>query len=444
MKRLMKRLVVSLFCLVFISGFISGFLVSLGFAAAPANEIKVGVLTSMTGSFAPAGALRVYRGITIAIDMINERGGIAGKYKIKPIYADAQSSPDIAIREAERLINVEKVPIIVGIYSSSIGMPLGPICDKNKTVLFITNAIADEILKDRHLKYVFRYNRMGSQSAEVLLEFVKGNYQKKLGYKNPGDLKLAVLYEDGPYGVSCGETDEKLIKKYGMNLVLKESYAHDIKDMSSLILKLKSSGQDLILHTGYFPDIVQLYRQGREMGLKTYGVLGHGAGYSDYKSLEEALGMNLINYVYNSDNPSCQILDRKKLEPEAGKLIDEFLSRVKKKYDDPNPTTHYTDGCFHTWFVFSEVMPLALKKYGAINAETLRKAFLDVDYPTKKDPRGWGAKFAPPEHQYAGQNLRAPGTLMQWVNGKEYVVWPENLQSIDPQLPMPKDSPLAR
>ncbi len=420
-----------------------GFFSSQGFTAEQSKEIKIGVLVSITGAFAPAGAERVYRGIMIAIDMINARGGVAGKYKIKPVVADAQSSPDIAIREAERLISVEKVPIIIGVYSSSIGMPLAPLCEKNKTVLFITNAIADAILKDRHLQYAFRYNRMGSQSAEVLLEFLNG-YYTRLGYKSPGELKAAVLYEDGPYGVSCGETDLKLLKKYGMSLVFKESYAHDIKDMSSIIMKLKASGQDVILHTGYFPDIVLLYRQGRELGLKTAGVLGHGAGYSDYKTLEEALGTNLVNYVYNSDNPSCQILDKKKLEPEAGKLIDEFLKRVKEKYNDSNPTTHYTDGCFHTWCVFNEVMPLALKKYGEINAETLRKAFLEVDYPTRKDPRGWGAKFAPPDHEFAGQNLRAPGTLMQWVGGKEYIVWPKEMQTVDPKLPIPKDSPLAR
>ena len=435
----MRRLIFVVFSMVFIVGFFS----SPGFAAERSKEIKVGVLIDITGAFAPSGAERVYRGIMTAVDMINSRGGVAGEYRIKPIVADSQSSPDVAIREAERLISAEKVPIIIGIYSSAIGMPLAPICDKNKTVLYITNAIADAILKDRHLQYTFRHNRLATHYVEVVTEFLKNNYHK-LGYKNPTELKVAVLYEDGPYGVSCGETDAKLIKKYGMNLVFKESYAHDIKDMSSIIAKLKASGQDIILHTGYFPDIILLYRQGREMGLKTHAIIGHGSGYNDYKSMEEALGMNLANYAYNSDNAPAQILDRKKIEPEAGKLIDEFLRRVKEKYNDPDPSTHYTDGCFGTWTVFTEVMPIALKKYGEITPETLRKAFLEVDYPASKDPRGWGAKFAPPDHEYAGQNLRYYNTLLQWINGKQYIVWPKEMQTIDAKLPMPKDSPLAK
>ena len=114
----MKRLMGVALCTLFVIGFFS----SEGLSAEQSNEIKVGVLYSMTGAFAPGGGLRAYRGCMIAIDMINARGGVAGKYKIKPIVADDQSSPDIAIREAERLISVEKVPIIIGVFSSSVAM----------------------------------------------------------------------------------------------------------------------------------------------------------------------------------------------------------------------------------------------------------------------------------------------------------------------------------
>lgn len=422
--------------------FVIGFFSSTA-SSAEQKEIKVGVIYSMTGAFAPGGALRAYRGCMIAIDMVNERGGVAGKYKIKPIVADAQSSPDVAIREAERLISVEKVPIIMGVFSSSIGMPLAPICEKNKTVFFITNAIADAILKDKHFHYAFRHNWTGSQSGGVVMDFLNNNYQR-LGYKSPSELKVAILYEDGPYGVSTGEKDFKFAQQYGMKVVFNESYAHDIKDMSSIIMKLKASGQDVISHTGYFPDIVLLYRQGRELGLKTNAILGHGAGYSDAKTLEESLGLTLFNYAFDTNSPAAQNVDRKKLEPATSKMIDEFLKRAKEKYNDPDPTTHYTDGCFHSLIIFNEVMPLALKKYGEINAETIRKAMLEVDVPPSQDPRAWGAKYAPPDHPEAGQNIRSTATLLQRITGKEHVAWPKHMQTVDPKFPMPKDSPLAK
>ncbi len=117
----------------------------------------------LTGSLALAGGLAGQRGSLVAIDMWNARGRDLEQYEIVPVEADDQSNPDVAIREAERLINVEKVPVILGIYSSSIAVPLAPICDKNKTIFWITIAISDKVVEDRHLQYVFRPQPMGSQ-----------------------------------------------------------------------------------------------------------------------------------------------------------------------------------------------------------------------------------------------------------------------------------------
>ncbi|HTO49204.1 MAG TPA: ABC transporter substrate-binding protein, partial [Burkholderiales bacterium] len=77
--------------------------------AAPAvaqKEIKIGVLYDLTGPFAAGGSEAAYLGNKIAIDMINEKGGVEG-YRIRPIYADAQSKADVAINETERLLNQE-------------------------------------------------------------------------------------------------------------------------------------------------------------------------------------------------------------------------------------------------------------------------------------------------------------------------------------------------
>jgi branched-chain amino acid transport system substrate-binding protein len=181
--------------------------------------------------------------------------------------------------------------------------------------------------------------------------------------------------------------------------------------MSSIIFKIKASEQNVIQHSGYFPDTALLWKQARLMGVKTKAIMGVGATYCDYPTLDEAVGKGIMNYLMQADNPPCQMIPRKAITPEAGRLVDEYLSRVLKQYGDRDPSTHYTDGCFHTWAVFTRVMPLALKKYGEITADTMRKAFSEVDVPPEEDPRGWGCKFAPQNHEFAGQNLRAVGTL---------------------------------
>jgi branched-chain amino acid transport system substrate-binding protein len=405
------------------------------------EKLKIAVMHSLTGSLALAGGLAGQRGSLVAIDMWNARGGILNQYEIVPVEADDQSNPDVAIREAERLINVEKVPVILGIYSSSIAVPLAPICDKNKTIFWITIAISDKVVEDRHLQYVFRPQPMGSQWGESSIEFLKDNLGK-LGYKSPSEVKVAVTYEDGPYGVSVKTSNLSHAEKYKMKVVLTEGYDHKAKDLSSLVLKLKAAKPDAILNTGYYPDIVLFFRQARELGLTTKAIIGHGAGYANFPNLEKQLGREMIQYVYDIDPAPAQYLDKKKLQKEFGPIIDEFLKRYNEKYKEPDPPSHATQGLGHTWILL-QTIERAIKKYGAPTADNIRKAALELDIPEGATPCGYGVKFAPPEHKFAGENLRSYPVIMQWVKGKTELVWPNALKTIDPKLPAPPDWPLA-
>ncbi len=405
------------------------------------EKLKIGVMHSITGAFALAGGLAGQRGALVAIDMWNARGGILNKYEIVPVEADAQSNPDVAIREAERLINVEKVPVIVGIYSSGIAVPLAPICEKNSTILWITIAISDKVVEGRNLKYVFRPQAMGSQWGYSSVDFLKDN-AAKLGYKNPNEIKVAVIYEDGPYGVSVKTANLTQTEKYKMKVALTEGYDHKTKDLSSLILKLKAAKPDAVLHTGYYPDIVLFMRQARELGFKTKAIIGHGAGYANFPNLENQLGKELVQYVYNIDPAPAQNLDKSKLQKEIGPIIDEFLKRYNDKYKEPSPPSHATQGFGHTW-VLLQTIEHTVKKYGTPTPDNIRKAALEIDIPEGGTPSGYGVKFAPPDHKYAGQNLKCYPVVMQWVKGKVEIVWPNALKTIEAKLPAPPDWPLA-
>src|SRR5262244_2584683 len=125
-------------------------------ADAQAPAIKIGILFDHTGPFSAAGSLNCWRGAKMIIDHVNEKGGVLGKYKIIQVDGDGQSKAEVAINEAERLLNVEKVDILAGIYSSAHAVPLAEKIDRQKRFLWITTAIADAVLKDRNLQYTFR------------------------------------------------------------------------------------------------------------------------------------------------------------------------------------------------------------------------------------------------------------------------------------------------
>jgi branched-chain amino acid transport system substrate-binding protein len=405
------------------------------------EKLKIAVMHSITGAFALAGGLAGQRGSLVAIDMWNARGGILNKYEIVPVEADAQSNPDVAIRETERLINVEKVPVILGIYSSGIATPLAPICEKNKTILWITIAISDKVLEGRNLQHVFRPQAMGPQWGESSVGFLKDNFAK-LGYKDPGEIKLAVTYEDGPYGVSVKTGNLAQANKYRMKVVLTEGYDSKTKDLSSLVLKLKAAKPDAILNTGYYPDIVLFMRQAREMGLQVKALIGHGAGYANFPNLEKQVSPELIQYVYNIDPLPAQNLNKANLQKEIGPIIDEFLKRYNEKYKEASPPAHATMGFGHSW-VLLQTIEQAVKKYGTPTVDNIRKAALEIDIPDGGTPSGYGVKFAPPGDKYAGQNLKCYPVVMQWVKGKVETVWPNQLKTIEAKLPAPKDWPLA-
>ena len=68
-------------------------------------------------------------------------------------------------------------------------------------------------------------------------------------------------------------------QKHGIQIVHKEGYAATAPDLSSLVTKLRRERPDVILHTGYNPDITLFLRQARELGLRFKALIGHGAGY---------------------------------------------------------------------------------------------------------------------------------------------------------------------
>src|SRR5499427_2573676 len=214
--------------------------------------IRIGVIYDLSGPFAAAGSVPCAIGAQIAIDIVNERGGVGGKYKVQPINADSQSKADAAINEVERLINQEKVEIVLGVYASAHAVPLAAKVEAQKKILWITTAIATSVFKDQNRQYVFRAQIHSDQYGQAFAAFLAENAKARLALE-PKDVKVAIIHEDGPYGVA--QATEQFAKERGLQIVLREGYSASAPDLSSLVTKLKRAGADVISHCGYNPDI---------------------------------------------------------------------------------------------------------------------------------------------------------------------------------------------
>jgi len=260
-------------------------------ALAQAKKIKIGVVYDYSGPLAGGGSDLHALGAKIMIDHFAKRGGVEG-YQIEAIYADAQSKPDVAINEAVRLIEQEQVDMLLGFYSSAQCVPVAARIEQLRKFMWITTCISSAVLENRNLKYVFRAQPSGRQFGLMSMEFIARNAKAKLG-KEPKDLKVAIIHEDGAYGIDVSKGNEEGARKAGFNLVLKEGYAATAPDLASLVIKLKRARPDVLFHTGYNPDIALFLRQAREQGLRFSALVGHGAGYGVYDKLKEAIGKGL-------------------------------------------------------------------------------------------------------------------------------------------------------
>src|SRR4029079_13044627 len=193
-------------------------------AAAQAQTIKIGTLYDHSGPFSAAGSLNCYRGAKMIIDYVNEKGGVLGKYKIVQVDGDSQSKTEAAINEAERLLNVEKVDILAGIYSSAHAVPLAEKVDKQKKFLWITTAISSKGFDGRNLQYTFRPQPNGGLFGAYSVQYI-ASYSQERFKKAPKDLRVAIIYEDGPYGTGVAAANEAEAKKQGMQIVLKEGFS---------------------------------------------------------------------------------------------------------------------------------------------------------------------------------------------------------------------------
>nr|WP_244561364.1 ABC transporter substrate-binding protein [Bradyrhizobium canariense] len=240
------------------------------------KKIKIGVVFDLTGPLAGGGSELGYIGAKIILDHF-ARTGVEG-YKIEAVYADAQSKPDIAINESVRLLEQEKVDMVLGFFSSAQCVPVAARVEQLKKFMWMTTCISSAVFNEKGYKYVFRPQASGDQFGMMTMDFIAQNAKAKFD-KEPKDLRVAIIHEDGAYGVDVSRGNEAGAKKAGFNVVMKEGYSATAPDLSALVTKLKRAKPDVIFHTGYNPDITLLLRQAREQGLKFGALMGHGAGY---------------------------------------------------------------------------------------------------------------------------------------------------------------------
>jgi branched-chain amino acid transport system substrate-binding protein len=163
------------------------FLMLLAGLAAGANAsepIKIGVVTPLSGTYAPIGN-QVKHGIELATKEINAAGGIAGR-KIELLIEDGEANPPAAVQKAEKLFQVGKVDFLTGTVNSGATLAVGQTAERNNRLIATTVSFANAITGKQCSPNVFRVNaNAGMQSATLAEWLTREKPKARIFYLGP-------------------------------------------------------------------------------------------------------------------------------------------------------------------------------------------------------------------------------------------------------------------
>lgn len=390
-----------------------------GSSGGTADKIMIGTLWPLSGGSASWGNDNL-NGAKLAVNMINEKGGVLGK-QVELKNADNASDPAKASSEAQRLIQ-DGAKIIVGTVISSGALPASQVAEKNKVIYLEADAVTDE-MTNRGFKYTFRLNSTASDNGKAAVEFTKNVLAPKLGIE-AGKLKIVVTHEDSAYGTSVGDAAEKSLKESGMTMAARERYSAKATDLSSIVLKLKDMKPDVLLNVGYTPDQVLFWKQAKQYDLNLKALVGM-AGWT-LQATGDGLG-DSVNGIFDASAPVG--INTAGLNEETKKLYDLFVKQYQETYK-ATPSLSSFEGFAAMYLLLNDMLP----KAGALDPEKIREAALSLDIPQGGTILGWGVKF----NEKTGQNDRAFATVMQWQQNKVETVYPEKFATKKPiMVPLP-------
>ena len=227
-------------------------------AAGPAlaqETIKIGVTQPLTGAFAASGNY-VAQGAKLAEDDVNKAGGVLGK-KIQVVVEDNKSNPTEAVATAEKLIVRDKVPVMMGAWSSTLTLAVMPKLMEYGVPKVVETSSSSKITTSGN-PWIFRISPTSEMEAKAFAPMVK-----TLGIK-----KADLLGTNNDFGLGAMQEFGKMLKASGAEVGVQETMDPKAVDFSAQLAKIKASGGDTLFVTTDVSQATLILKQAKEQQLK--------------------------------------------------------------------------------------------------------------------------------------------------------------------------------
>ena len=234
-----------------------------GLAAGPAlaaDPIKIGHVAALSGASAQSGEA-ITRGLQVAIDEINAKGGLLGGRKLELVQRDDESNPPKGLIAARELISREKVAAIFGGIDTPVAMAMVPILNREKTIHMGVWAAGTGITRNgANPNYIFRVSAVDVLVDVKLLDYAN----KKFGAKKAGLMLINNPWgQSNEQGLVAAAKDNKAIEIAGI-----EKFENADVDMVPQLTRLKEKGADSIILVVNTPPGAQMMKSRERMGWK--------------------------------------------------------------------------------------------------------------------------------------------------------------------------------
>jgi branched-chain amino acid transport system substrate-binding protein len=384
------------------------------------QPIKIGFGMALTGGLAAGGkqALLVYE---MWAEEVNARGGLLGR-KVELVKYDDQSSPSTVPGIYSKLLDVDKVDLILSGYGTVPTAAAMPVVMQHKKVFLSLFALA----ANDQFKYD-RYFQMQPNGPEAKFEFSRGYFELAAAL-NPKPQTVAIVGADAEFSVLAMEGARENAKKHGFRVVYDRSYPPNTVEFGTVVRAIKATNPDLVYIASYPPDSSGMIRSVHEVGLGAR-MLGGGMIGLQFAALKTQLGPllnNIVAYDLYAPEPTMKF-------PGVEQFLTRYRERAASAGIDPL-------GLYIPPYAYAEmqILEAAVTAVGSLDEDKLAQHIRNTTFDTVVGPIKFGdrGEWAQPRIllvQYRGVESSDVEQFKQ--TGKAVILHPGQFKSGELQVP---------
>jgi len=389
---------------------------SAGAALAQGKPIKIGFSMALTGGLAGAGKAALI-GMEIWREDVNKHGGLLGR-PVEFVYYDDATQPANVPALYTKLIDVDKVDLVVSSYGTNEIAPAMPIVMRKKMVFPSLFGLA----ANEQFRYD-RYFQIMPAGPDPLTDWSKGFFDLAMAHKSK-PATVAIVAADAEFALNAAAGARKNAQAAGLKIVYDKTYPPSTTDFSPIVRAIQATNPDLVYVASYPPDSVGMVKAAHEVGLKAK-MFGGGMVGLQYAAIQKNLGP-LLNGIVNYD---FWVPEKTLVFPGVNEFLAKY--RVAAAGKGVDPYGHYLPPFAYAYLQVLQQSVEATKSFDQAKlADHMRKSTFDTVVGKVKFGRnGEWAKSRVLMVQFRDV---LKDNLEQFVEpGKRIVVYPAEFKSGD-------------